>query len=93
MPKKKADAPLEIKPSAGERDYETEGHLRTLMDAEVIKQDPEKMAKVHKLAGKHHKAIRSIQDIRAAHQEKFGPKKPGPKADPDGDGDNSDLGT
>lgn len=55
-------------------DYETEGHLRTLMDAEQIKQDPEKMKKVHKLAGRHKMAIRSIQQLKDLHQSKYGPE-------------------
>lgn len=58
--------------SKDDNDYETQGHMKTLMDAEMIKQDPEKMKKVHKLAGRHHKAIKSIKDIKDAYQEKFG---------------------
>jgi hypothetical protein len=57
-----------------DRDYETEGHLRTLMDAEMIKGDPEKMAKVKKLAGRHRKHITSIADLKDTYNEKFGPK-------------------
>jgi hypothetical protein len=55
-------------------DYETQGHLRTLMDAEHIKRDPVKMKKVHKLAGRHKKAITSIQDLKDTFNEKFGPQ-------------------
>lgn len=96
MPKKKPDsmpaAPSDATPKAGERDYEAEGHLRTLLDAEMIKQDPEKMAKLHKLAGNHQKAITSIQGLRDLHQQKFGPgAKKAKAAGPDSD--DSDLGT
>lgn len=59
-------------------DPEAQGHLRTILDAEMIKQDPVKMAKVHKLAGRHQKAITSLNDVKDAYQQKFGakPKKP-----------------
>ena len=43
--------------------YETQGHLRTLTEAHGIMNDPEKMAKVHKLAGRHGKAIAAIKDV------------------------------
>jgi hypothetical protein len=59
-------------------DYEVEGHLRTLMEAEKIKADPEKMKKVHKLAGRHHKSlqkIRSVKDIQEVANAKYGPKE------------------
>lgn len=52
--------------------YEVKGHLDTLMQAEKIKADPEKMAKVHKLAGRHTQAIRSIQDLKDTYDKKFG---------------------
>lgn len=59
-------------PSNPQDDYETQGHLRTLMDAEAIKGDPEKMKKVHKLAGRHSKQIKSIQDLKDTLDQKFG---------------------
>jgi hypothetical protein len=95
MSKKKPDAPEAIKPSAGERDYESEGHLRTLLDAEMIKQDPNKMAKIHKLASGHQKAITSIQQLRQIHQEKYGAgaKKSNKVQSDNPEGDDSDLGT
>lgn len=46
--------------------YETQGHLRTLQDAHGIINDPDKMAKVHKLAGRHAKALTGIKAIPAA---------------------------
>lgn len=55
-----------------ENDYETQGHLRTLIDAHGIMSDPAKMEKVHKLAGRHNKAITSIQGIKDAYNTKFG---------------------
>lgn len=57
-------------------DPEAQSHLRTLLDAEMIKQDPAKMAKVHKLAGRHQKAITSIGDLKDTYQQKFGAKAP-----------------
>lgn len=55
-------------------DYEAQGHLRTLIEAHGIMSDPGKMEKVHALAGRHHKAISSIQDIKNA-RDNFGKKK------------------
>lgn len=55
-------------------DHEAQSHLRTILDAEMIKQDPVKMAKVHKLAGRHQKAITSLNDVKDAYQQKFGAK-------------------
>lgn len=69
-PLMQSEGPVAAK--APENDYETKGHLSTLMDAEMIKSDPEKMKKVHKLAGRHHKAIKSIKDLKDTYQEKFG---------------------
>lgn len=69
-----------------QNDYETQGHLKTLMDAEMVKMDPDKMQKVHALVGRHSKAIKSIQDLKDTYQSKYGPKKATAMAD-DGDGD------
>lgn len=64
--------------------YQVQDHLRTLTDAHKIINDPEKMAKVHKLAGRHVKAlagiknlpqpskIKSIDDVKAFAQKKYG---------------------
>ena len=46
-----------------QNDYETQGHLKTLMDAHEIMGDSDKMAKVHKLAGRHHKALKGIKSV------------------------------
>lgn len=43
--------------------YETQGHLRTLQDAHSIINDPDKMAKVHKLAGRNMKALAGIKKV------------------------------
>ena len=74
--------------AAPQDDYETNGHLRTLMDAEMIKMDPDKMKKVHALVGRHSKAIKSLQDLKDTYQEKYGPKKAQAMAD---DGDEDDA--
>lgn len=65
MPKKAAasqtnaiEAPKDL-----ENDYEAQGHLRTIIEAHGIINDPEKMKKVHKLAGRHHKAVQGIKSI------------------------------
>lgn len=46
--------------------YEVKDHLRTLQEAHGIINDPEKMAKVHKLAGRHAKALAGIKAIPKA---------------------------
>lgn len=71
--------------------YQVQDHLRTLTDAHKIINDPEKMAKVHKLAGRHAKAlsgikdmpipdadpkIKSTDDLRNLRNKKFGAKSP-----------------
>lgn len=63
-------------------DYETQGHMRTILDAHEIMNNPDKMAKVHKLAGRHAKAIRSLQDVKDHYQDTYGAgaKKPSPLA-------------
>jgi hypothetical protein len=56
-------------------DYETRNHLRTLMEAEDIKGDPSKMKRVHALAGRHQKALKSIKsvsDLKDLYDQKFG---------------------
>ncbi len=64
-------------------DFETKGHLQTLMDAEMIKQDPEKMTKVHALAGRHKMALegiskpKNISDLKKISQSKFAKKPDG----------------
>ena len=55
--------------------YEVRRHLDTLTDAHAILNDPEKMAKVHKLAGRKQKAlsgIRSVEDLKNTYKKKFG---------------------
>ena len=52
--------------------YKVQGHLDTLMQAHGIMNDPEKMAKVHKLAGRKNAAIRSIADLHNTYNNKFG---------------------
>lgn len=53
-------------------DYEAKDHLDTIMKAHGIMNDPDKMAKVHKLAGRHMKAITSVQDLKDTYDKKFG---------------------
>lgn len=55
-------------------EYETKGHISDLMRAHEIMNDPIKMKAVHALAGRHKKAISSIQDLKDTYQAKFGPK-------------------
>lgn len=57
-----------------QNDWEAKSHLQTLMDAHAIVNDASKMAKVHKLAGRHMKAVRSIADLKDYANAKYGPK-------------------
>lgn len=71
MPQVTADKSTEDAP---ENDWEARGHLNTLVDAHEIVNNASKMAKVHKLAGRHMKAVRSIQDLKDHYNDKFGSK-------------------
>lgn len=55
-------------------DWETKNHLETLVNAHEIVNNPEKMAKVHKLAGRHKKVMSSLQDVKDYNQAKYGSK-------------------
>lgn len=68
---KKLGASLEQAMPEGEMDHETESHIRTLGDAADIMSDPEKLKKVHALAGRKHKAIMGL--VEPAMMKK-GPK-------------------
>lgn len=43
-----------------DQDYETESHLNKLTDAGEILSDPLKLKKIHKLAGRKHKALMGL---------------------------------
>jgi hypothetical protein len=64
--------------------YAPEDDMNTMMRAEEIKAHPERMANVQKLAGRHKKAITSIQDLKNVYDKKFGAGAP--KPDPEKDG-------
>lgn len=51
-------------------EYEIKDAVRTLMEAEEIKADSEKMKYVKQCIEKKKKAINSIADIKAAYKEK-----------------------
>lgn len=55
-------------------DHQANMDLKTLMDAHHIKNHPERMGKVQQLAGRHKKAIKSIEDLKTIYDEKFGAK-------------------
>lgn len=60
-------------PSKAEQDYETEDNMRTMHNAAAIAADPAKLKKVHKLAGRRHKALTGMLEPLMAQQKK--PKK------------------
>ena len=43
---------------------ETKQHMNTLLDAHEIMNNPDKMAKVKSMVGRHKKAITSLDDLR-----------------------------
>lgn len=49
--------------------FKAEDDLRTLMRSEEIKADAKRMGAVHKLTKKHKRAIRSIDDLKAAAKD------------------------
>lgn len=72
-------------------DWQAEDHLRTLMSAHEIMNNPEHMKKVHKLAGRKAKSIRGIQDIKDHYNSEYGGKnamsKLAPQEPMEGSGD------
>lgn len=62
MAKKKSAEAVPSSPSAPNDDYEIQNHLDTLHRAADIMGDPDKMKKVHKLAGRRHKALKGMLD-------------------------------
>ena len=85
FPLTQSEGPVADKAS---QDYETAGHLKTLMDAHEIINNPEHMKRVHALSGRHKKALTSIKDLKDTYQNKFGTPMNNKKPD-DGDGDES----
>ena len=67
------DAPVEVKKQKKKygkyEDYEVEGWVDTLMRAEEIKNDPEKMKYAEMCIKKKKKAINSIADLRDRYKE------------------------
>lgn len=70
-----------------EDDYQTQNHLKTILDAHEIMNDPVKLKRVHKLAGRHKKAISSLQQLKDTYQEKFGKPAQDGASIKDDDGD------
>jgi hypothetical protein len=60
---KKVGASLEQampKPSKDESDFQSEDDMRTMHQASSIAADPARLKKVHKLAGRKHKALQGM---------------------------------
>lgn len=79
-----APAPVEAPKKKKYEDHEVEGAMSDLMRAEKHKADPHLMKRVHALAGRHMKAIksiRSVQDLKDIYQDKFGAKEETPDED------------
>jgi hypothetical protein len=55
-------------------DMETSSHMDTLVKAHKIMNDEMKMSKVHKMAGRHHKAVTGLKDLQDIYNKKFGGK-------------------
>lgn len=56
-------------PSKAPDKWETQNHLDTLIKAHEIVNNPVHMKAVHKLAGRHRKAISGIQDLKNVYNE------------------------
>lgn len=61
-------------PKDSEDQWQADSDMDTLMRAEEIKQDKDRMKKVGKRAGRKHKAISSIKDLVSHYNTKYGPK-------------------
>ncbi len=75
--KKVKEAELTASPVKPDSDWQAEDDFRTLMRAEEVKQDPERLKRAMKCAKKQAKAIRSIQDLKDLANQKH--------MEPDGD--------
>lgn len=62
-----------MEPTKQPEKYQVREWLNTVADAHEIQNDPEKMKHVHKLVGRHKKAITSLKDLKDAYNDKFGP--------------------
>ena len=56
-------------------DHTAKSDLATIIEAEMIRGHKDRMGKVHKLAGRHKKAITSLDDIKAAYADKVKEEK------------------
>lgn len=68
----------DMKKDGSHDDWEAKHAMDDMIRAEAHKENAELMARVHKIAGRHAKAldgIRSIKDLNTALNTKFGPKK------------------
>lgn len=57
-------------PSKADTDYETEDNMRTMHNAAAVAADPSKLKKVHKLAGRRHKALTAMIEPLMQAQKK-----------------------
>ena len=64
--------PTKDKSTAPPDEFETKQHMDTLMKAHEILNNPVHLQAVHKLVGRHEKAIKSIQDIKNYRDQKYG---------------------
>ncbi len=71
MAKKSASKNLAASIPQPSNDYETDDHLRTLERASDILDDHEKLKKVHKLAGRRHKAVSKMVEPHMKAKKKF----------------------
>ncbi len=79
----KKTKPEEATMPKSDDDWETQSNMDTLMRAREIEDDEEKMEKIRKHAGRKKKLlegltqpkIKSLKDVKAAYNKKFGPKE------------------
>ncbi len=75
-----AEPPVAKKAMSEEPDYEGEQHANDLMRAGEILNNPDKMKKAMKHIGKKKLAIKSVADIKAYHQAKYGKGQTAPQS-------------
>ncbi len=71
-------------------EFQTQEDLRHVVKAHEVMNHPKRLAAVHALAGAHHKAIRSLKQVSAHYQAKYGPKPSKPHT-PETDGGDDDM--
>jgi len=85
MPKMINSKDTEVEQEDLMNDYKAKDDFEAFMKVHHIMGDKKRLDKVHALAGRHSKAIKSIKDLKDHYQMKFGAKDAKNLDDPDDD--------